>query len=97
LPGGKFLDPLLPGLHLIPPGRREHGGSQLGAHRRQPGLFQASQLVGGSLDRLGQGAETVGTEALQREAVFHHTLGGGQAVSYLAQVRGDRGQLRWRR
>ena len=96
LPGRELLDPLLPGFHLIPPGRGEDGRPQLGADRRQPGLFQLRQLAGSSLDRLDQGGKTVRAEALQRETILHHALGSGKTVTYVAQLGGGRGQFRWR-
>src|ERR1035437_9679455 len=69
LPGRELLDPLLPGFHLIPPGRDEHGTPQLAADRRQPGLFQLRQLASRSLDRIDQGEKILRVEALQRETI----------------------------
>ena len=95
LPGGEFLDPFMPGFHLIPPGRGEHGGPQLGADRRQPGLFEFRKLASGSLGRLGQGGKTVRAEAFQGETILDHAFGCGKAVPYVAQLSSDRGQFRW--
>ena len=57
------------------------------------GCSSCCELVGGSLDRLGQVGKAVRAEALQRETVFDHALGGGQAVTYVVQLGGGRGHV----
>ena len=97
LPGRELLDPLLPGFHLIPPGRGEHGGPQLGADRRQPGLFQLAPAGWAARSTASIKAERPsGPRRSSARRSSDHALGSGQTVTYVAQLGGGRGQFRRR-